>query len=285
MCVALRLKQEECVNALGLAASYASGINEFLSNGSNSKVIHVANCVNNAILAVNFAKNAMSGPVSVFEGRDNVFKTFGIESECDKSELVRGLGKIWQIMQVSIKPYPSCHFAHGLIDCAILLRKDGLKSDDIKSIKCYVDEVPISFICDPIELKYAPKTAYGAKFSMPFLMATAFFDGELNLKSYENLNRIEVTKFAKKITYEKRKNEGFPKYFPGHIEAVLKNGKIIKKDVFINRGNFDNPLSFDEIFAKFRQCASKKFSEKKLLVIKEAVKNYESSEVDLDKIL
>jgi len=285
ICVALRLKQEECVNALGLAASYASGINEFLSNGSNSKVIHVANCVNNAILAVNFAKNAMSGPVSIFEGRDNIFKSFGIESECDKSELIRGFNKIWQIMQVSIKPYPSCHFAHGLIDCAILLRKDGLKSDDIKSIKCYVDEVPVSFICDPIEIKYAPKTAYEAKFSMPFLMATAFFDGELNLKSYENLNRAEVVKLAKKITYEKRKNEGFPKYFPGHIEAALKDGKIIKKDVFINRGNFDNPLSFDEIFAKFRQCASIKFSEKRLLAIKEAVKNYESSEVDLDKIL
>lgn len=56
-------------------------------------------------------------------------------------------------MQVSIKPYPSCHFAHGLIDCAIALKNDGLKADEIKSIRCFVDEVPISFICDPLEAK------------------------------------------------------------------------------------------------------------------------------------
>lgn len=285
MCVALKLSKDECVNALGLAGSYASGINEFLSNGSNSKVIHVANCVNNAILAANFAKSGMSGPVSVFEGRDNIFRTFGIESECDKEGLIKGLGEIWQTMQVSIKPYPSCHFAHGLIDCAISLKDDGLKSDDIKGVKCYVDEVPINFICDPIEAKYAPKTAYEAKFSMPFLMAVGFFDGGISIKSYENLNRPEVIEFAKKITYEKRKSSGFPKYFPGHIEAALNNGKVIKKDVFINKGNFDNPLSFEEIFDKFRRCASNKFSENRLLKIRDAIKNYENSKENLSEIL
>ncbi|EFZ9401885.1 MmgE/PrpD family protein [Campylobacter jejuni] len=274
--ILLDLNKEQIINALGLAGSFASGVNEFLSNGSNSKVLHIANAIKNGIMVAHFAKNNMSGPLSIFEGRDNIFKCFGIEEECDKTELNKALGEIWQTMQVSIKPYPSCHFAHGLIDCAIALKNDGLKADEIschfahglidcaialkndglkadeiKSIHCFVDEVPISFICDPLEAKYTPNSAYEAKFSMPFLMALGFFDGKITLESYENLKREEVLEFAKKISYKKRKSQGFPKYFPGHLEASLQDGRIIQKDVFINKGNFDNPLSFEELKAKF----------------------------------
>lgn len=249
--ILLDLNKEQIINALGLAGSFASGINEFLSNGSNSKVLHIANAIKNGIMIAHFAKNNMSGPLSIFEGRDNIFKCFGIEQECDKTELDKALGEIWQTMQVSIKPYPSCHFAHGLIDCAIALKNDGLKADEIKSICCFVDEVAVSFICDPLEAKYTPNSAYEAKFSMPFLMALGFFDGKITLKSYENLKRKEVLDFAKKITYKKRKSQGFPKYFPGHLEAILQNGNIIQKDVFINKGNFDNPLNFKELKMKF----------------------------------
>ncbi|TQR34424.1 MmgE/PrpD family protein [Campylobacter sp. MIT 99-7217] len=268
--VLLKLDKEQTINALGFAGSFASGVNEFLSNGSNSKVLHIANAIKNAIYIAHFAKNSMFAPRSIFEGRDNVFRAFGIEELCDKSKLTQGLNEIWQVLQVSIKPYPSCHFAHGLIDCALELRKEGLKADDIKSIHCFVDEVPSSFICDPINAKYTPKTAYEAKFSMPFLMALAFFDGQVSLKSYENLNRAEILEFAKKISYEKRASSGFPKYFPGHLEAILTNGEKLKKDVFINKGNFDNPLSFEELELKFLnnaklcidEASAKKLSEK-----------------------
>ncbi|HHD0454685.1 TPA: MmgE/PrpD family protein [Campylobacter coli] len=273
--VLLDLSKQQIINALGLAGSFASGINEFLSNGSNSKVLHIANAIKNGILVVNFAKNNMSGPLSIFEGRDNIFKCFGIEQECDKTELDKGLGEIWQSMQVSIKPYPSCHFAHGLIDCAIALKNDGLKADEIKSIRCFVDEVPISFICDPLEAKYTPNSAYEAKFSMPFLMALGFFDGKITLKSYQDLKRKEVLEFAQKITYEKRKSQGFPKYFPGHMEAILQDGKVICKDVFINKGNFDNPLSFEELKDKFINNAKENLTMDKIYDILEQIKHLE----------
>ncbi|EAK0847196.1 MmgE/PrpD family protein [Campylobacter lari] len=275
-CVLLDLNKEQIINALGLAGSFASGVNEFLSNGSNSKVLHIANALKNGILVANFAKANMSGPLSIFEGRDNIFRTFGLEDECDKNELCKGLNEIWQVMQVSLKPYPSCHFAHGLIDCAMSLRNDGLKAQDIKSLHCFVDEVPISFICDPIEAKYTPQSAYAAKFSMPFLMALAFFDGKITLKSYENLNRAELIEFAKKISYEKKKSSGFPKYFPGHLEAVLNDGRVIKKDVLINKGNFDNPLSFDELKDKFLSNTSIALSLEKTEELVKKLQNLEN---------
>lgn len=250
-CILLDLTKEEIVNAIGIAGSFACGVNEFLSNGSDSKVIHIANAIRNGITAAVFAKNGMRGPSSIFEGRDNVFRALGINDECESGKLIEGLGEVWQVMQVSLKPYPCCHFAHGLIECAKALREDGLRSEDIEQIVCFVDEIPIGFICDPIEKKYTPASAYQAKFSMPFLMALVFIDGRLDLDSYQDLKRQEVIAFARKISYEKRRSVGFPKYFPGHLQAKLRNGAIIYKDVPINRGNFDRPLSQDEVKEKF----------------------------------
>lgn len=255
-CILLKLSKDEIINALGIAASFASGINEFLSNGSNSKVLHIANAIKNGILVARLAKSKMTGPISVFEGRDNVFKCFGIEDLSDKAALIRDLNHIWQVMQVSIKPYPCCHFAHGFIDCALSLRRDDrILPSDILQIHCYVDEVPISFICDPIESKRLPKSAYEAKFSLPYLISLALFDGDIHIQSFKNLHRKELLDFCKNITYQSRQSSGFPKYFPGHMQVTLNNGAIMHKDVPINKGNFDNPLTHEELKNKFLQNA------------------------------
>lgn len=283
--VMLDLNKEQMINALGFAASFASGVNEFLSNGSNSKLLHIGNAIKNGILTAHFAKANLNAPVSIFEGRDNIFRTFGIEEHCDKSELTKGLNDIWQTLQVSIKPYPCCHFAHGLIECALALRKDNLKASEIKSIHCFVDEVPISFICEPLKDKFEPKSAYQAKFSLPFLMSLAFNDGFINFNSYANLNRNEIVAFAKKISYEKRANSGFPKYFCGHIQCVLANGNKIKKDVFINKGNPDNPLTFDELKDKFLCNAQIAISKEKAQSILKAIMCFEKLDISKCKSL
>ena len=107
-------------------------------------------------------------------------------------------------------------------------------------------------------------------------MALGFFDGKITLDSYANLKREEVLDFARKITYEKRNSQGFPKYFPGHLEATLQNGKKIQKDVFINKGNFDNPLSLEELKAKFMNNALVCIDETKAYEIWEQIARLES---------
>lgn len=273
----LDLTYEQIVHAIGICGSTSAGINEFLSNGSTSKVIHIANAIHNAINTAYFAKSGMSGPISVFEGRDNIFKTHGIQELCDKKMLTKTLGSEWEILNVSIKPYPTCHFAHGFIDCALELRNE-INLSDIKEIHCFVDEVPINFICDPIEQKFAPQTAYLAKFSLPFLISLAFFDGKINLKSFENLQRNELIDLAKKVSYEQAKpnTTGFPKYFPGNMQIRLNNEKIVNKNVKINKGNPENPLKFYEVLDKFKENTATILSSKAQLDLIDKISNIES---------
>lgn len=274
----LDLTYEQIVHAIGICGSTSAGINEFLSNGSTSKVIHIANAIHNAINTAYFAKSGMSGPISVFEGRDNIFKTHGIEELCEKELLTKTLGIEWEILNVSIKPYPTCHFAHGFIDCALELRNE-INLSDIKEIHCIVDEVPINFICDPIDQKFAPQTAYSAKFSLPFLIALALVDGKINLKSFECLKRDELLEISKKVTYEKAKpnTTGFPKYFPGNMQIQLINGSIINKSVKINKGNPENPLEFYEILDKFKENTNILLSQTQQEELIQAISHIEAS--------
>ena len=48
-------------------------------------------------MVAHFAKNNMSGPLSIFEGRDNIFKCFGIEEECDKQNLIKAWVKFSKV--------------------------------------------------------------------------------------------------------------------------------------------------------------------------------------------
>ena len=255
MSVILKLSKEQIINAFGLAGSFASGVNEFLSNGSNSKVMHIANTIKNGILIAHLAKAGITGPKTIFEGRDNIFKCFGLQNEINIDYLDKGLGQVWEILTVSLKPYPCCHFAHGLIDCMLSLRNDGILASDIHHIQCFVDPIPSKFICTSIESKRAPKTEYEAKFAMPFLLAVMQYDGDISIDSYKNLTRPEVLSLAEKISYQEKVSSNFPKYFPGHMEVFLNNGNSFKKDIFINKGNGDNPLSKEEIIRKLKKNA------------------------------
>jgi len=53
------------------------------------------------------------------------------------------------------------------IDCALMLRAQGVMAEDVASISCDVVEGTVHRLWSPLALKQKPPTAYGAKFSTP----------------------------------------------------------------------------------------------------------------------
>lgn len=253
----LGLNPEQMQNALGLCGSQAAGVTEFLVNSSSSKGYHVGWAAQNAIITAYLAKAGATGPETILEGRNGVFNTHGLPELSDPALTVADLGTRWETERVSIKPYPCCHFAHGAVDCAIELRYDGVKAADVRNIHAIIDEVAAGFVCKPIESKFAPKNAYGAKFSLPFLVACGLIDGRVNQGSFtaDQIQREDLLSLARKTSYEdaEKGTTGFPKYFPGHLRITLNDGRLIEKRVAINRGNPDAPLSGDEVARKFKR--------------------------------
>ncbi|WP_417601803.1 MmgE/PrpD family protein [Pararhodobacter oceanensis] len=276
----LGLTPEQMQHALGLCGSQAAGVTEFLVNSSSSKGYHVGWAAQNAIITTHLARAGATGPETIFEGRKSVFNTHGLPDLSDPALVSADLGSRWETENVSIKPYPCCHFAHGAVDCAIELRADGIKPADIVNIHAIIDEVAAGFVCDPIESKYAPANAYGAKFSLPYLVACGLIDGKVEQASFtaDQIQRPDLLGLARKTTYEnaEKGTTGFPKYFPGHLRITLTDGQVIEKRVAINRGNPDAPLTSEEVAQKFKSCTAELMPEASADALVSAVMSLDS---------
>ncbi|HIE5766816.1 TPA: MmgE/PrpD family protein [Proteus mirabilis] len=256
----LKLTPEQTVNAIGLTGSQAGGVAEYLTNSSSSKCFHAGWAAQSGIIAASLAKGGMTGPDTIFEGRYSLYQTHGIKEQAQPEQVALGLGDVWEFLNVSIKPYPVCHFAHATVDCGRNLLKKGITADDIDSVECVVDPVAAALICEPPETKWAPQTAYGAKFSLPWLFAAGFLDNALTLSSLlpENLQREDIQSLAKRVSYRyPEKGEiPFPTYFPGLIFVTLKNGEKITERLDIQYGNPKNPMTDKDVISKFYDNAS-----------------------------
>lgn len=242
------LDQSALARAMCFSTSFVGGINEFLSGNADTKPLHIANALNIGLNSAIYAKSGLKAPPLAFEGRDGLFRAFAREASLANGIEFTG----WEVLNVSIKPYPVCHFAHGFIDCAIKLKGLGVRADEIERVVCFLGDVRANFIANPLMSKQCPKTSYEAKFALPFLFALAFFDGDVNLRNLESLNKAELLEFSSKVECKIDDDNGFPKYFGGRILVTLKNGNEISIEQKINLGNPENPLTSSKVMEKFK---------------------------------
>jgi len=249
----LNARQLQC--AIALAGSQASGVNEYQTDGSASKILHTGWAAHAGIIAAYLARAGMTAPPSIFEGRLGFLNAYGDITKSDIAQLTDALGERWETTLISIKPYSCCHFAHAFIDCTIRLFKQDIKASDVDWIECVVPELEVPMVCEPAAQKRTPASPYAAKFSLPFMVAASLVDGQVNHATFseESIAREDVLNLAEKVKYRvAAPNEtSFPQYFPGWIQAHLKNGDIIEERLDQNLGTPTNPLSDTVLEDKF----------------------------------
>jgi len=202
----MNLTLEQSVNAMGIAGSFSGGLLEFLNTGSSTKQIHPGIAAQAGITAATMAAHGASGPDSVLEGEYGIYRALA-DRDVDISSLTKDLGKVWQAALITIKPYPACQLSHVTLDALKIAwsqaERDGCQLSDIANISAIVHPDSAKIVCEPLDQKLRPKTAYDAKFSLPFSAASLVFDGDINVASFseESIKRTEVIKLASKFSY------------------------------------------------------------------------------------
>ena len=119
------LSPQALVMAQGISLSMAAGSLEFLEDGAWTKRMHPGWAAQSGITAAALAQQGFVGPSRAYEGRFGLFKAYlqaGIEAE-RWGRATAGLGDVWEVMAVAVKPLPACHFTHACSDAAIALLK------------------------------------------------------------------------------------------------------------------------------------------------------------------
>lgn len=250
---ALGLDAATIGRALGISGSLASGIIEYLADGSSTKRLHAGAAAQAGLRAALLAEGGFTGPITVFDGSHGFYKAFAPSKTPDFAPLLDGLGKTWILETLAFKPYACGTMTQPFIDCAKKLAAAGVLPADIVSITCKVGEGTVHRLWEPLAEKHRPPNGYAGKFSTPFCMAVGFLDGEAGLGQFTNerVKDPDVRALAARISYEIDPNDPYPKNFTGHLKATLKDGTVHEFKQPYMRGGAHEPLPDAELASKF----------------------------------
>lgn len=254
---ALGLPPPRIAHAIAIAGSLASGIIEYLSDGSWTKRLHPGAAAQSGIRAALLAQAGFTGPATVLEGSHGFYKAFAPSKAPDFAPLLNGLGSQWVLETVAFKPYACGTMTQPFIDCAIELARSGVKADDIVNIRCEVGEGTVHRLWEPLAAKQSPPNGYAAKFSSPYCIAAGFVDGRCGFEQFtdDRVQDAALRKLAAKISYVINPNDPYPKNFVGHIRATLKDGAVREVRKPHMRGGAHEPLTAADILTKFHDNA------------------------------
>ena len=250
---ALGASKAATTSAIGIAGSMASGIIEYLAEGTWTKRMHAGWAAQSGLRAALMARAGFSGPRTVLEGVNGAYRAFAHPVKPDFEPLLDGLGHRWVTEDVAFKPYACGTMTQPFIDCAIRLAEDGVRADDVADITCEVGEGTVHRLWEPLAGKHVPPTAYAAKFSTPFCMAVGFFDRKAGLAQFTDarIHDPAVLALASRIRYVINPADEYPRNFTGHLRATLKDGSRREFRQPHMRGGAHAPLSTAEVETKF----------------------------------
>jgi 2-methylcitrate dehydratase PrpD len=254
------LTEDELVHAFGICGSQASGIIEYLADGSWTKRLHTGWAAHAGVVATLLARAGFTGPETVLEGEHGFYRAFaGGLDEARLDELLGSLGSVWELERLTFKPYPCGSIAQPYMDCALRVRDaHGVRPDDIVEIRCRTAQGPVPRLWEPLAAKHAPQNGYAAKFSLPYLLAVILSRGRASLAEFEDdvVRDPEILALASRVGYELDPTIDYPRQFVGHVRVRLRDGRVVDERQDHPRGGPDSPMTRDEIESKFRGNAS-----------------------------
>lgn len=239
----LDLSADQLTSALGLAGAQASGLMEMYGT-SMQKRINPGPAARNGITAALLARKGYTGADTILEGERGFGAAFA--GRLDTEALMAGLGSEVPVT-VEYKPYSCARPIHNAIDCALRLRAEhGITLADIEKLVVHRHPDWAHY-----HLINKPRTYHEAQVSLPFSVAIAFADGTALPEQYSaRLSDGDVMSLAERVVVEV--DDRLPRGVSCRMVLTTANGRVLDTQVDYPKGSTRNPLSDEDIVAKFR---------------------------------
>jgi len=163
---------------------------EFMTDGLTTKRLHGGWAAVAGMTAAALAAAGIDGPASALEGPHGLLEVLLAPgdrpaAEHRESVLLAGWGERWHFLDVERKRYPVCHLLHPFLACLDVVRtRQPLMVDRIVEVECLIAPGAIPIVAEPRALRVRPVTGYGARFSLPYVVAAAMVDGRLRSERF-----------------------------------------------------------------------------------------------------
>lgn len=249
-------------SALGTAYAHCAGNILSTSDGTWDVWLNAGIAARSGMISAELARRGHKGARSPLLGSSGLYPLY-FRGEYHAEALLSALGKEFESGNVSIKPYSSCKATHHAIyTLQTLMARHGIDAAAIDRIDVRTSDynMRLAVLDEHGQPKHSPRNLNEAQFSIPFTMAAVAVRGSVFPDVFDDaiLGDRRVRDLARKIqvSASAEKNELASKegYASADVEVHLANGETYVGCEPNVKGHPANPLSFDEVGAKFAKC-------------------------------
>lgn len=249
----LRLEPVSYAHALCTGATMASGLQQAFRMDSMSKPLHAGHAAEAGLLAALAASAGFTGSLDVLDGDAGM--GVAMANGPDWSAAVATLGQQFHITDMTFKNHACCGHTFAPIDGALFLQETlKLRAVDIA-------QVHIGTYAPALDVagNFHPTTAAEARFSVPYVVATALLYGSVRLAAFtdERLQDPSIRALMQRIqlTVDPELDAAFPGQRAARVRLVSHDGCSREFLQPTRKGDPDAPLSDDDLSAKFLELA------------------------------
>jgi 2-methylcitrate dehydratase PrpD len=245
-----KLNAEQTANALGFAANYITGLNEWAALGSDDMYFHPGIAGRNGITAMLMAREGASAAEGSLDGKAGLFAAFN-KSIPTPPPLPFSHGE--EILQVFFKQVPACNYAQTAAQAALQVKaQNKLTADAIEQVTVKVPYAAANYPgCDypgPFN------SILQARMSIHFNVASALLNGNFEDSNYHDFNNTDITQLIGLIdvSIDQALTDRYPEQQGAAVIVTTKQGKTLAV-------NLDDVItaSDEEVSARFLIAAGK----------------------------
>ncbi len=247
----LGLNKTQLTNALGICGSYAGGLVEYTISGGSVKRIHTGLGARAGLEAALLAKEGLTGPLTIIEGKKGLWEVFG-RGKAYPERLFDQIGERFMLATLMFKPFNCCYLIHPAIQVFLeICKNNSLSAKDIESVTVGYSKFSISHAGKIM----VPEDELGAQFSTSFTLALSLINASPGMWAYtkEALSDERIINLAKRISvYEDEEaNHEFPKKNGCIVNVTTSQGKKYSLRIKDPKGSPLNLLSTEDVKDKF----------------------------------
>jgi 2-methylcitrate dehydratase PrpD len=189
----------------------------------------------------------LAGPVGTTRG--------SAEQHAYVEEVFADLGRRWRIGELYFKPYPVCRWAQPAVEAALILAaRHRLSAQDVKRV-----EIASFLQAVALDTK-EPRDTEQAQYSLPYAVAAALRFGRLGASEIDGqcLTDTEVRRLSRGTELHEvpRYTKRFPAERLADVTVVTHDGRRLALREATCRGDPSDPMSDEQIVAKFHALAA-----------------------------
>ena len=257
----LRFTPEQTAMALGLAASLASGLKA--NFGTMTKPLHVGHTARNGLFAALMVQQGFTANPAALEARQGFLDVFNGPGTYDIDRILADWYAPLEVEgggEPGLKPYPCCGSTHASINRMIHLARDarpeaGARGEDRDHAAC---PPAAAHRTTPTRARHS-----AAKFSIQYAVARALVDRAVRLQHFEGEAHFDPMVRELMARTEARPHPDMPDASPlqwgAEVVVTTRDGQRLasRLDDFERRGPGGQPMSTQELWEKFEDCAKR----------------------------